>query len=1189
MEEQNYNFQKLTPDSDVDLKHYESAIDFIFKTPDVKNIAISGAYGAGKSSLIDSYKKKHNSLEFKRISLAHFKQSDTEDKNKIKESVLEGKIINQLIHQIPSDNIIQTNFKVKKNIKNGKLVLTTLLTMLFLLSILHITMFVLWNRYVVSLSSSRLKDILSISTNKYSLIISGILVFITFSVFVYSLIKVQKTKNIFRKLSLQGNEIEIFEENEDSYFDKYLNEVLYLFENINADVIVFEDMDRYEATRIFERLREINTLANINREKPIRFFYLLRDDIFVSKDRTKFFDYIIPVVPVVDSSNSYDQFITHFKSGGIYKLFDNNFLQGLSLYIDDMRILKNIYNEFVIYYNRLNTTELNSNKMLAIITYKNLFPRDFSELQLNQGMVYTLFAKKDEFIENEIETLEVLMDDKKKEIEFVKKEHLTSIEELKDLYSVKNSRLSHWQRQDDKYKEEFSDREQAIKNILNNRLPILEEEISRIEQEITSLKSKQLNEIISRENIDDIFKVISTNEIGVESTFHDIKGSEYFELLKYLIRNGFIDETYADYMTYFYETSLSRVDKTFLRSITDRRAKEYTFKLDNPSHIIDRLRLVDFAQEEILNFDLFQYLLKSNNISNSLQIFLNHLKNTKDFKFVGQFFDTKREVSNFVKYLNTEWPEMLSNAIKESNLTDKQIRLYSIYTFYYSDENNIRIIDEEKALSGYISKCADYLDIESPDIQKLIHGLRLLKISFVRIDNAKPELLEAVYSNCLYEINFDNLKLILKKFYRVSEDEEIHHKNYTLVLNRPDSHLVNYVNGNMDKYVDVILSNSNGKINDEESAALRILNNETINLHQKESYLKLLQTSITSIVDVGDKDLWILLLKNNLVKYTEENIIEYFGYRESLDDNLISLINRDTSKLDFLRIKNNYDEEKVEKFFNASLVSNELINCKYREILTTLDYKLNNLNIVGIPEEKLCILIQEDILEMHVGNLLFLRKHYPNQVLDFIEKNLKEYVNLIAHDDFKIDELLKVLSWNVEDNIKLRLLEFTSDSISIVKKDYSTKVIKYILNNNFDSNDYYYLFSTYEEWDDEIKQLIEELAVKFEELSVAIADTKNVSKKLLKKLITSKELEDNMKIDIFISSFPNLDQETCKGYLDLLGFKKFIRLFEEGSRPQFEKNEVNSKLLDAFKQRNWISDYQDNINKAGYYKVIRKA
>ena len=55
-----------------------------------------------------------------------------------------------------------------------------------------------------------------------------------------------------------------------------------------------------------------------------------------------------------------------------------------------MRILKNIYNEFIIYYNRLNVTELNANKMLAIITYKNIFPRDFSDLQLNRGMVFNL-------------------------------------------------------------------------------------------------------------------------------------------------------------------------------------------------------------------------------------------------------------------------------------------------------------------------------------------------------------------------------------------------------------------------------------------------------------------------------------------------------------------------------------------------------------------------------------------------------------------------------------------------------------------------------------------------------------------------------------------------------------------------------------------------------------------------------
>lgn len=91
------------------------------------------------------------------------------------------------------------------------------------------------------------------------------------------------------------------------------------------------------------------------------------------------------------------------------------------------------------------------------------------------------------------------------------------------------------------------------------------------------IQNKPLCDIIARDNINKIFSITSTNEIGCITDFNEIKGSEYFDLLKYLIRNGYIDETYADYMTYFYENSLSRVDKIFLRSITDRKAKEYTY------------------------------------------------------------------------------------------------------------------------------------------------------------------------------------------------------------------------------------------------------------------------------------------------------------------------------------------------------------------------------------------------------------------------------------------------------------------------------------------------------------------------------------------------------------------------------------------------------------------------------------
>lgn len=340
MAESKYHFERLTPIVDMDLEVYEDAINYVFDNQDIKNVAITGAYSAGKSSVLASYKKKHEKLRFLHISLAHFKSPDKEEKTKedkteVNESTLEGKILNQLIHQIPSKKIPQTNFKVKKTISPKSVSIRTIVVVLFSIFIIYFTCFNMWKDYVNTLPDNLFKSILSLSTNQYALIIVGIIITCLFSLIVYELINIQKNRNIFRKLNLQGNEIEIFEESDDSYFDKYLNEVLYLFENAEVDVVVFEDMDRFNAGGIFERLREVNTLANIQLQKEnkkvLRFFYLLRDDIFISKDRTKFFDYIIPVVPVVDSSNSYDQFISHLKKGGVFEKFNESFLQGLSL------------------------------------------------------------------------------------------------------------------------------------------------------------------------------------------------------------------------------------------------------------------------------------------------------------------------------------------------------------------------------------------------------------------------------------------------------------------------------------------------------------------------------------------------------------------------------------------------------------------------------------------------------------------------------------------------------------------------------------------------------------------------------------------------------------------------------------------------------------------------------------------
>ena len=1217
MAKDEYHFERLTPINDIELKVYEDAINYVFENQDIKNVAISGAYSAGKSSVLESYKKKHSKLQFLHISLAHFQspdleqtgdadQKDHEEKGGVKESVLEGKILNQLIHQIPSDKIPQTNFRVKRKIKRSDIAKSTVIILMLVLMILYFFFFKSWGNYVLSLPDNILKTILSCTISQYSLLISGIILTILLGIVIYGLVKIQKNKNVFRKLNFQGNEIEIFQESNDSYFDKYLNEVLYLFENAEVDAIVFEDMDRFNVNSIFERLREVNTLVNIrlqrDNKKIIRFFYLLRDDIFVSKDRTKFFDYIIPVVPVLDSSNSYDQFLGLLKKGGILQLFDNNFLQGLSLYIDDMRLLKNIYNEFVIYYNRINTTELDCNKMLAMITYKNLFPRDFSELQLNQGFVFTLFNKKDEFIADEIEEIENQIEEIRKKIKCLNDEHLISTRELSAAIADKYLRGYNWESKDDNNlssfilgylngskREEYVRRKKSLEDKLAENISQLEDQIYELEEKKNTLRNQQLYELINRNNINRIFSTTSTNEIGVVREFKEIKSSEYFDLLKYLIRHGYIDETYSDYMTYFYENSLSRVDKIFLRSISDSRAKEHTYRLKNPKLVVSRLKIVDFDQEETLNFDLFAYLLKTPDKVEYLNRFINQLKNTKNYEFVGTFFDTRTALPELVRNLNIRWPEMLAEALDEKNLSEKQIWKYSVCTLYYSDSDTIRLMNQDNVISDYISNERNYLSInDNVDIEKLVAGFRLLEVRFKGIDYEKSNmaLFQNIYEESLYVINSENIQLMLCKMCGIEDQEAILHKNYSILCSISDSAITQYIEKNMAQYIDVILQMCEGCIMDDETAAVTILNNSDITKEQKEKYIQCLNTVISRIVQVEDSSLWGRLLDNDSVDYSEENIFAYFEKQKGIeiDHTLVSFINCHDMILNFSEY--NCREESKEQMFTIFISCNDIENTRYEKLLSSFKLEFKEFSISGISDKKIDILIKIPIVPMTKENLVFMRNEYSDHVLNFINVNIDQYVDIMDNEIFSLQELLEVLKWKVSDEIKIQLMSFTNQAISIINEHYSTKVCIYILENNFLKSDLPELLQSYDNWDKEMQAKIYALALTY--ISDIIADPQNLSSQLKNRLLYSRELNIESRIDLLIAMLSDLDMEYVKPVLAEWGFDDYIKIFDNRSRPRFAISPISKKILEAFKKKRWIQNYEEDGKKPGFYKIIRR-
>ncbi|MEL5258862.1 hypothetical protein [Serratia nevei] len=1203
MSDDSYKFQKLTPFSDVELGVYKNAIDFVFANDDLKNVAISGQYSAGKSSLVESYKKSHSNIKFVHISLAHFRAIEEAETNElgkdINETALEGKILNQLIHQINADDIPQTHFKVKKKIKTNSIVINTIFTVLFIATVLHITLFNKWGKFVSLLSDGDLKTLLTLSTKYDTLLISGFICTILSCVFIYKLIKTQKNRNVLKKINLQGNEIEIFEESKESYFDRYLNEVLYLFENVDADAIVFEDMDRFNSNNIFERLHEVNRLVNIQRDiaghnkSTLRFIYLLRDDIFISKDRTKFFDYIIPVIPVVDSSNSYDQFISHFDGGGILKLFNERFLQGISLYIDDMRILKNIYNEFQIYYNKLNTTELDCNKMLAIIAYKNIFPRDFSELQINQGMVFAIFNGKESIVSDEIRRLEQKINSKENDINSIKNEILNSVEEVNVLY---NHEISAYKHSAHYYRDEIADverrresRKENVENNINNRIDVINEELLRLRNDLVCVKNKKIKEIITRENIDEIFKITYTNEIGEIREFNEIKSSEYFNLLKYLIRDGYIDETYNDYMTYFYENSLSRVDKMFLRSITDQKGKEFTYQLNNPKLVVARLREVDFEQEEALNFDLLAYLLQTPVHMSLIKRLFKQLRGNKSIEFIRDYFEAERAQSGFINRLNTLWPEFFSYALKESKLSADWVKRYSIGTFYYSASNDIKSINIDDCLTDYLSDSADYLEITEPKVDKLISGFMLLNVSFVSInfENANKTLFDSVYQNSLYDINFANLTLMLSKVYQLNSEDDIRHKNYTLVMSQPDSSLASYVNNHISDYLDMVLSSCNGSITDDEVIVLSVLNNEEISDEQKDQYINSLQTIVTSLSEVESKSLWSSLLDKDRAICSEGNIVSYFEHVDGLDDSLIEFINRTDAELDFKKI--DIEDEQKSKLFRSIIVCNDLSNNKYDELICSLNRIYNtSFGIANIAGDKFKILVNKNIIRMSLSSLGFIRDNYPEQNPHYIKKNIQTYVELMTAESFVLDEAISILSWEVDDDLKIKLLEFINVPLAIYDKKYPHVVNDYILENNFKPDEFLSLTSSYKTWGTSTQSLILSRAI--QDISTLIANPDDVDELLLKDLFVAGDLNMQNKIALLIALLPgkDLSKAICKEYLDLLGLSEFSKILGRG-KPKIEVDETNQRLLTALKDNHFFSDFGVDDENPPYYKIVRRS
>lgn len=1247
-------FYDLTPINDIELGIYEEAINFSLRNDKILNIAISGSYGSGKSSLLESYKKEHPEKNFLHISLTHFNsmenrinikeknikgnsniEQDNSEENDNKRTknltvALEAKILNQMLHQILEKNIPLTDFKMKGKFSKLRLVFSTIFILIFILSFFQIIFFNQWHNFITGLYHIKyMYKVFKISTYPYFKLISGIILFIFLGIFIYKILKFQKTKNFLKKLNIQGNEFEIAGDNEDSYFDKYLNEVIYLFENSGVEAIVFEDIDRYEISEIFERLREINKLVNNKlknkknniflsfifqklrkieiyfprKRRTLKFFYLLRDDIFISKDRTKFFDFIIPVIPVIDSSNSYDKIIELLKKDNQYNL-NQDFLFKLSLYIDDMRLLKNICNEFKIYHKKLRKTKINSNKMFGIIVYKNLFPKDFSNLQLNKGFIYNLFSQKDKFIENETKEINFQIE----KLNQQKNEIIESTQELEMLYNAcldarrapynsNYNEINNW------INDKYSKKKEILENKKDKTIPEIQENIDNLNKRKNKLQKFSLKEIITRENIENIFDLI-------KKEFKDVKENDYFRLLKFLVREGYLDETYSYYMTYFYENSLTRSDKNFLIAVTDKEKLEYNYKLDTPNLVIKRLREVDFEEIEILNFDLLNYLLKNNKEKSKQDKIFTQLKDTKNFEFVNLYLKLELEENirkKFTISLNSIWKTFFSEAKNNKDLWEDDIHMYAIDILQFSEKNFLNLIDKNNHIKEYIENKEDFLNFEiftnkyietlkiDKNFNNFLENLRNLDIKFKKIEYFETvflckKTLDSIYENNMYEVNFENIVLMIKKI--LYEDvnllaAELITKNYTLIKNGKNSkHLQSYLKENINKYIETILEKSD-TIKEDEEIIIELLNHKDIEKQNKRKYINALEKKITTLLNIEDRELWEDLLNFEKVNYSEENIITYFE-EKGVNDTLINFINSEKNKLSYKNF--NFDDKEIKStFFKEILKCYELKNKIYKNILENLDCINDKIQFPeDIPKEKIYILINLNIIKMNLDNLNLIRTCYNQNLEYFIKFSLEKYLEIMDNNIFSQNELLMILSdKKINEKIKIQLLKFTKQSINIINKSYSDKVQEYILENGHYSSDELPKFiKKFNNFSNSIKEEIFRILVKNVDNFCKNLEAANFE--LIKKFLKNKEIDSEVKLTILINLLNFIKEiEKFYKYLKLVNSKDYKDLVKRNTSFNISINEFNLQLLEKLKEKRFIESFSQ-INETIYEVVTIK-
>ncbi len=1185
-EHRTYDFQKLTPYEKADMEGYEQSLDFVFKkeNADLRNIALAGNYGSGKSSIIRTYAEKHKGdLSFIYVSVAHFEGVSGETNQDNYDIDVEKKIINHIVQQIPTKNVPDSGFRIKRSFGIGKgLWLSTRIAILLFMIV-----------YLNSWDAMNVAQNASVWNWMTEPFVTTILLCVGFGdvmSLIYSAIKGLKAGRKIKALKFHNGSIELSEENDKSYFDQHLDEILYLLVEAKVDAVVFEDIDRFKEIdlKVLEHLRELCTLANdriLNmdaKRKPIRFLYLIGDHVFEQHtDRTKFFDYMIPVIPVVDASNSYARMREFFEASGDYKRLNDRFLRGLCLYLDDLRTIKNIVNEFQIYSAKLSKTAKDANQLLALIVYKNIYPEDFSKLQKEDGYLHYVLGKKNDVLKIEIANINSDIERLKKRLTDIEGEKLVSVSELD---AVKRERQNIPNRFRDYSFFDWSNKIYSVRRELieaktNNEDKKIRATLVEQQKKLTHVRNCHLSDLITDANEAIVFGY--AKEI-------QLKNKSENQLVEFFVKNGYIDETtYRDYIALFYEKGMSYKDKDFLIAVNSHNGKTFDYEIQDIDLVIDNLNSDDFIQPETRNFSVVDYILEHDKDEYVLK-FIYQLQENIDYEFISQYLRVTKNKLRFIIALNKHWTGAIASVISKENqaMSLEEIQDYVVCSLAHISDEELDTQNRDNLITLYITEKFENATCSLEDGDAVGESLKRLDVKFSDIDKQLDvsELRTAVYIRDLYILNQNNTESILRHEYGM-KTEEIQNRVLTAVFSDSEQPLSQYVEENISDFIaDIVLDDK--KIVDDKKISKWVLNNANVSENLKEQYINLISEPFESLEGI-DEEQWETLLVCNKVKCSANEVLRFFK-KNGLTEELVEYINLSDEDIDYASFE---DNELLDRYFDSSVKNNDLSDDRYGEIMQQIGRPLESFKVSGLGDKKVKILVGEELVRMNIQNLQFFRQQYPDDICAFVEGSVKEYLALIGQPNiFSVNEALIIIGdARIDKEDRKKLVDRIPNVISIKNRDYDDEIIGYILSKKYDFNDMPYLIEHYGNYPGDIQKII------YKNLKSSIPAIKNnismiaANKELLYLIFEDESISNtdkNALIDLLIT---NRDDVDLKLLLQKMGFSNMTKLVSgDSSRlPQIKNGAGEKAILATLKKHDFIKNFSIDEN-TNTIKVERK-